>query len=239
MAKKKGSKNYFDLPEEEAVVEYLSSDDPEFRDKIFREKLNAPLNKMVESLIKRYRLMRDDVDIDDLKHETLSHLLTKFDKFKPDKNKKAYSYYGTISVNYLKGELLKYSKRKNMNISYEDISSSIEEDENFAYELDLEEKLEVYDFIPILVDKMEEEIKVNDKLKPNDIKVGYAIIELLTNWEKFIDPEDSTNILNRNKILYFIRESTFLDAKDVRNSLKKFKILYHLVKDDVYGEEED
>jgi len=228
-------KNYFDEPEEKAVIEYLYGD-PANRDKVFNEKLNKPLNKMIESLIKRYRLMRDDISIDDLKNDTLSFLLTKFSKFDPGENKKAYSYYGTISVNYLKAQLLKYSKNKNRYLSYEDISSDLEENERYTYELDIEEKVETFDFIKVLIDKLQLEIETNEKLKPNDIKVGLAVIDLLENWENFIDPEGKSNMLERNKILYYIRETSFLTSKEVRNSLKKFKILYQLIKDDVYND---
>ena len=47
--------------------------------------------------------------------------MTKVDKFKPDKNKKAYSYFGTICKNYLMGQIIKDQKEQNRKISYEDI----------------------------------------------------------------------------------------------------------------------
>ena len=224
---------YFDEKEELAVLEYLYGD-PENRDKVFNEYLNAPLNKMIESLIKRYRLMREDVSIEDLKNDTLSFLLTKFSKFDPEEGKKAYSYYGTISVNYLKSQLEKYSKQKNRSISYEDISSDLEENEKYMYELSIDEKVETIDFIPMISQKIKDEIANNPKLKPNEKKVGHALVEILDNWESMITNTDKSNILARNKILFAIRESTFLTSKEVRNALKKYKVLYMLLKKSVY-----
>lgn len=238
-------KYYFDEPEEQAVREFLTGD-PANRDKVFKDVLYQPLLKMIESLIKRYKKMRADISIEDLITDTLSHVVSKFHKFQEtkkvmdengnivEKKYKAYSYFGTVAHNYLKGQLNLSNKNKIRNLSYEDISSDIEENMKYMYEMDFEEKVETFDFIQILIDKLEEEIKVNEKLKPNDIKVGKSVIDLLKNWENFIDPEDQSNMLNRNKILYYIRETSFLTPKEVRNSLKKFKVLYQLIKSDVY-----
>src|ERR1700753_1070586 len=94
--RKEGSdKNYFGHEEELAVLEYLYGD-PEKKNEVYRTKLKYPFEKMVESIIKKYRLYRDDISIEDLAVDTLSFLITKFDKFNPNNNTKAYSYYGTI-----------------------------------------------------------------------------------------------------------------------------------------------
>ncbi len=233
MPKKSKPTLYFDTEEELAVLEYLYGD-PEKRDKVFNEMLYKPLNKMVESIIKRYRLHREDVSIEDLIHDTLSFLLMKFSKYDPEEGKKAYSYYGTVCKNHLISQLQKYAKEKKRNVSYEDISSDLEEDDKMSYEMEIEKKVEVIDFIPMVSQSIKDEIKNNHKLKPNDIKVGVSIIEILDNWESMIDVDDKSNILARNKILYAIRESTFLTAKEVRNSLKKYKIIYEVLKVSIY-----
>ena len=212
---------------------YLYGESSE-REKIYNEYHKKPLIKMVESLIKRYRWFIDDNSFEDLRDETFSHVLNKYDKFNPTENKKAYSYYGTVAVNYLKAQRIKHSKGKNRDISYEDISSSLEEDGRYIYEMEIEDKIETYDFIKILVEKLKEEIENNDNLKQNDIKVGWSIIELLQNWESLIDPDDKTNMASRNRILYQLRESSFLNSKEVRNALKKYKSLYNVIKNDVY-----
>ena len=226
--------DYFGEREELAVLEYIYGEEAN-RNKIFNEVLNPAFNIMVESLIKRYGLMREDMSIEDLKNDTISFLLTKFTKFRPEENKKAYSYYGTICVNYLKSQLLKHSKQKNRSVSYEDISSDLEEDERYTYEMETDNKLPTFDFIPMIVLKIKEEINVNKKLKTNELKVGWAIIEILENWQVMITNNDKSNILARNKILYQLRETTLLSSKEVRNSLKKYKVIYEILKHDIYG----
>jgi hypothetical protein len=65
--------------------------------------------------------------------------MTKIDKFKPSKEKKAYSYFGTICKNYLMGQILKDQKDTNRKISYEDISTDLENDTDLSYSIDNDE----------------------------------------------------------------------------------------------------
>jgi len=60
--KKKGRKpkqlNYFDVPEELAVVRFLEATTYEERNKIYNDFLKKPLDKMISSIIRRYKLYR-------------------------------------------------------------------------------------------------------------------------------------------------------------------------------------
>jgi hypothetical protein len=68
MAKQRGRKrlstdNYFGPEEEEAVIKFLSSEDQRERDKIYEEYLSSALNKMIESIIRRYKLFRKNIQV--------------------------------------------------------------------------------------------------------------------------------------------------------------------------------
>jgi hypothetical protein len=52
------STNYFDVQEEDAVKEFLLADTIEERNKIYNEFLKKPIEKMVSSIIRRYKLFR-------------------------------------------------------------------------------------------------------------------------------------------------------------------------------------
>ena len=138
--KKKGRKpkqaNYFDVREETAVVKFLLTESSEEKNKIYNEFLRNPLDKMISSIIRRYKLYRKDMDFIEIHTDTHSFLMTKIDKFKPEKGKKAYSYFGTICKNYLMGQIIKDQKETNRKISYEDISSSLENNPEFSYLID-------------------------------------------------------------------------------------------------------
>ena len=85
---------------------------------------------MIESIIRRYKLYRKRETFDELHSDTVSFLMTKVHKFESGLGKKAYSYFGTISKNYILGLLIKDEKYLKLNISYEDISSDLDERED-------------------------------------------------------------------------------------------------------------
>ena len=140
LSKKRGRKtvnvNYFDVREETAVRNFLLAETSEEKNKIYNEFLRGPLDKMISSIIRRYKLYRKDMDFNEIHCDTHSFLMTKVDKFKPSKEKKAYSYFGTICKNYLMGQIIKDQKEINRKVSYEDMSESIEQRPDMMYRID-------------------------------------------------------------------------------------------------------
>jgi hypothetical protein len=238
MLSKKGRKSknemYFGPDEEEAVIKFLESTDDVERNLIFNEWLKAPLDKMIESIIRRYKLYRKGETFDELHSDTVSFLMTKVHKFESGLGKKAYSYFGTISKNYILGLLIKDEKYLKLNISYEDISSDLDEREDLMYELD-EQKFLPDEFISSLIFEIKEDLlnePLNHKLSltENEKKVGYALIDMLENWEKSFESMKGGTRYNKNSVLETMRNYTNLTTKDIRVAMKRFKSLYKLVK---------
>ena len=229
-SKKRGRKavnlNYFDVREETAVRNFLLAESSHEKNKIYNEFLRAPLDKMISSIIRRYKLYRKDMDFNEIHVDTHSFLMTKVDKFKPDKNKKAYSYFGTICKNYLMGQIIKDQKETNRKISYEDISSSLEERPDMSYRID-EDIVESDVIINQYLQELKEFID-SENLNDNEKKLGYALIDLFDNYESIFSGADN-NKFNKNIILLSLREMTNLSTKEIRNSMKKFKKLYSIV----------
>jgi hypothetical protein len=226
--KKNGRKpkqtNYFDVREELAVVNFLSATSFEEKNKIYNEFLRKPLDKMISSIIRRYKLYRKDMDFYEIHIDTHSFLMTKIDKFKPSKEKKAYSYFGTICKNYLMGQIIKDQKDINRKISYEDISSDLENRTEFSYNIDadnLDSEKIIKNFL------VEIDLLLSDKnLSENEVKLGQALYDIFENYEQiFIGT--SNNKFNKNIILLSLREMTNLNTKEIRSSMKKYKVIYH------------
>ena len=112
-------KVYFGEEEERAFVEYVNSSDQSFRDRLFAEKLYFPFTKMIESIIRTYNLFTPDEDFEETFFDTMSFLITKINNFDTTKNKKAYSYCGTICKNYLILKRTQYSKKIQKQVSYD------------------------------------------------------------------------------------------------------------------------
>ena len=230
---KKGEKepvNYFDVREEQAVRQFLIATSTEEKNKIYNEFLRKPLDKMISSIIRRYKLYRKDMDFEEIHVDTHSFLMTKIDKFKPSKEKKAYSYFGTICKNYLMGQIIKDQKEMNRKISYEDISSDLENNYELSYSIDVHEidtNLIIKNFLVKLDVFLE-----NESLSDNEMKLGQALYDLFDNYET-IFLASSNNKFNKNIILLSLRDMTNLSTKEIRGSMKKFKFIYSELLEDM------
>jgi hypothetical protein len=220
---KKAKTNYFDVREEEAVKQYITADTREEKEEIYNKFLREPLDKMIESIIRRYKLYRKDMDYNDVHSDTHSFLMTKVDKFKPAKNKKAYSYFGTICKNYLMGQIQKDQKDMNRKISYEDISQTLENRPDMIYYMEFE-KIDAEKIIDLFLIDLKNYI-TDTKLNENEGKLGYALVDLFDNYGNIFIGNDN-NKFNKNIILLSLREMTNLNTKEIRIYLKKYKSLY-------------
>jgi hypothetical protein len=225
--KKKGRKpkvkNYFAEREENAVREYLTAVTFEEKNRIYNDHLKFPLDKMISSIIRRYKLYRKDMDYEEIHMDTHSFLMTKIDKFKPSKEKKAYSYFGTICKNYLMGQIMKDQKDLNRKISYEDISSDLQNSPDMVYYIDNEE-ITSEEIIKKFKEKLNS-VMEDKKITEQEQKLGEAIAELFENYRNMF-PDSNNNKFNKNVILFELREMTNLSTKEIRASMKRYKKIY-------------
>jgi len=231
--KKKKSNYYFDQKEENALIQYLNTDSQLEKNKIYNEVLKEPFQKMIQSILRRYPTYLGNYTIEEVESFGLVHLLDQMSGFKPDKNKKAFSYLQTIVRNYFIDHSKKNFKNLKINISYEDYQTEINENVKYSYEMESDET-NIRNLINITVNKIEKYINNNDNLKTNELKVGRAVINIFKNWEiLFLEttPEGKynkkiTNKFAKNKILLLLKEQTNLTTKEIRMALKPFRDIY-------------
>ena len=224
MPRPRTQKIYFGEDQEKAVVNYLESTDEAEKNKIFNEYLREPLIIMVESIIRRYKLYRKDMEFEEIHTDTMSFLITKINKFDHTKNTKAYSYFGTICKNYLMGAIQKDTKEQNRQVSYDDISSDFEDSKDLSYVID-EFVIDYSSVITKLTIDLENFIEKEKNITDNERKLGYALLEIFSNFDKIFQVGDG-NKFNKNLILLSLREMTSLSTKEIRVSLKRYRKLY-------------
>jgi len=224
---------YFGPEQEKAVIRFIESKDINERNLIYNEFLKDPINKMVESIIRRYKLYRKGISYEELHADTVSHLIWKSDRFEVGKGKKAYSYYGTICKNYILGLLIKDDKEMKQNTSFDKSSGYLEEREDMTYYLD-DTEYSLDDFINSISLEIQNEldgIEGKKKITENERKVGEALIVILGNWESIFEGMEGGSKYNKNTVLATIRDYTNLTTKDIRVSMRRYKKLYSLIKD--------
>ena len=274
--KPKERKGYFYEREEQAVQDYINETNIEKKNQIFNTILYPAFTKMIESIIRRYKLFVPDEEFEQNFSDTISYLLTKVDHFKPVMtayteckkeegvnytevsayhipnpeegpeyiavwhtdgydglwwtyykkevtHRKAYSYCGTICKNYLMYKCTQYARKRQRNTPYDEVFEEISNSQKFS--TDEEDYTSVAsrlikktaDEIGEMIDNAEE-----NELTPDEIKVGKALINLMTNWEDILQT-DGSNKLRKSSVLYFLREETMMTTKEVRDSMRRYK----------------
>ena len=230
-------KVYFGEEEEKAFVEYVNCTDQTVRDKLFAQKLYYPFTKMIESIIRRYNLFTPDEDFQETFFDTMSFLITKINNFDTSKNKKAYSYCGTICKNYLILKRTQYSKKIQKQISYDLLYPNSENDNRTS--INHEKKAIEFntELINNTISQLQEILLPENcvKLTDNEINIGNALLEMMLNWEEIFNHMGSDKF-NKSCVLQFIRDYTDLPTKDIREGMKRYKDLYVFTKQKLINE---
>ena len=98
--RKKKNNQYFTLDVDDAIEQYNNCDNIRERDRIYVKRIYPAFDKLSENLINTYKCPYIDSSFEDLKHELVSFLTEKLDKFSKESGK-AYSYYTRTGINYL------------------------------------------------------------------------------------------------------------------------------------------
>ncbi len=221
--RRKNSRNYFTQETEDAIVRYNNSSCFDEKSKIYRNEIHYAFFKLTENIIHTFKFYYTEVDkIEHLQQEVIIFLLSKIHLFDPSKGAKAYSYFGTITKNWLIIYNTKNYKKRIKKAPVEDLYK----DETYSYNLEddrVADKLSF--FIDQYVCYVEERF---DEFFPkgNDAQVADAILELFRKRENL-------EIFNKKALYIYIREIMATNGLEVKTP-KITKIagkLYGLFKD--------
>jgi len=220
MAKKRRpkSKNYFTKDTENAIVRYNNEPNSEIRSKIYEREIHYPFFKLTENIIHTFKFYYTEVDeIEHLQHEVITFLLSKIHLFDPSKGAKAYSYFGTITKNYL---IVSNTKNYKKRIDTADIIEA-EESEKFSYQIDDDpSKDPLSEFIDSYVEYCTENI-FELFPKKHDAEIADAILEIFRK-------RSDIDIFNKKALYIYIRE--MVDVKTPKIT-KIANQLYAIFKD--------
>lgn len=237
----KGKKGYWHEAEEDAFVRYINSDNAAEKETIFNTVLRPAFTKMTESIIRRYNLYPPDEDFQETFDDTMSFLMTKIHNFNPDSGYKSYSYCGTIIKNYLIYKINQFTKNQKRNSSYDAYNTEemagITDAIRYSYSNSSAKIAFLNDLMKRTASEIDDIINKTDdnKLTENQVKVGKALIEILTNWEDLF-AQMGSNKFNKSSILLFLKETTLLSTKEIRDAMRSFKSQYYLLKQRIIDE---
>lgn len=98
---------YFGKAIEHAIFQYCNEEDVRIKNQVFTKVVYPALNKLAENVIHNRKFYNYGFqDYTDTKHDLVVHLVERLGKFKPEKGKKAFSYFNQICRNWINAQLL-------------------------------------------------------------------------------------------------------------------------------------
>jgi DNA-directed RNA polymerase specialized sigma subunit len=220
MPRKRSGKHYFTKDHENAILQYVATDDQRLRTELYSEYIGPAFNEMVDKIVYTYKFTNLP-NIEPLKDECKVWLTTILEKYDPNKGSKAFSYFSVITKNWFIHKVKKNTKRAKTEILYDELPKSIENERlvtHNKYHKQREEK-EFWESLWEEIDHWD-----TGNLKENEKKVLEAVKILLNS----ID-EDGM-IYNKKAIYLYLRELTGLNTKQVVNNLNKLRGKYRIFK---------
>ena len=211
------TKLYFTKQHEDAIVEYTSNQDPKIRQHLYRTLIGPAFNEMVNKIVYTYKF-NSLPNIDDLKEECKTWIITVLAKFDPTKGSKAFSYFSVITKNWFIHKVKKVNRQAKKEIFLDDTDEKrdINSKHLMTYN-DYDKTRETTEFWSHLWVEIENWKKL--ELKPNEKKVLEAICILL-------EKPDAIEIFNKKAIYLYAREITGLNTKQVVTNLSRIRKKY-------------
>ena len=217
-------KMYFTGGTEAAIIAYNKSNDMDEREQIYRSSIQAPLDKLAENIINRFKFPYIDGSFEEVKAQVVSFLVLNLHKFTEDKGK-AFSYFSVIAKNYLiLHNNLSYKSEKRMVYFSDKLDdSSIQEELIIDDSVEASENSsDTREFIRIMIEYWDNNLYRIFK-KKRDIEIANAIIQLFRRAE---------NIENFNKkaIYLLVREMTNYRTNYITKVVNKMRthVLRHM-----------
>ena len=215
---------YWGEDQEYAVIEFNTNADMDEKHKVFVDVIEPAFRKLVENIYYTYNFNKILWDREQIEHEVMTHLYEKLSKFDVTKNKKSFSYFGTITKNWM---IQRCNADKNKRFIDDDNQDIIVQNISIhAYEED-EVVRHNEEFINEIIGDFDD-WDAKDNYTRDDFAVLEIVNDILKNYERF-------NIYNKKQLYVYIREATDLPSRKITKSLKKIKMNYFSVREDFIG----
>ena len=213
-AKKGSTRYYFTDKTERAIIRYNNSDNAALRNKIYKEHIDFPFQKLAENIIHTFKFYYFDVSSEDVKHEVVSFLLMNIHKFKEGKGK-AFSYFSIVAKNYL----ILHNNKNYKNYKLHKPVEAMERNQN-DWELERQESDE--EFVKQMLQYWDNNL-TNVFKRQKDIVVADSILELFRRRE-------SIENFNKKALYILVREMTGTKTQHITrivNIMKKYHKSLH------------
>lgn len=210
---------YFTQETEDAIIEYLKTEDPVKRNKIFNEKINYAFYKLSENIIHTFKFYYTEVNsLEELKHELVTVMLEKLHRYQQSQGK-AYSYFGTIIKRYL----IVYNKKNYKKLKEKADVDEIDTDKTITQSLSNSfSEPNLNDIQTLSINEFIEYVETNIDIifpKPKEKKIAEAILEIFRK-------RHSLDILSKKALYIYVHEMADVPTPLITLIIKKLKGIY-------------
>ena len=210
----RSKKQYFTEDTQAVIIAYNNEKNYDLRNKVYKEHIQYPFEKLTENLIHRFKFYYFDYPTKEVQHEVIVHLLEKLDKFTEDKGK-AFSYFSIVAKNWL----ILHNNNNYKNMIRKKGLDVIDKRRNITNEVVKEkEQEELHEFMnqfTIWLSKNKREIVSKER----DVKILESIIEI------FNRRGDIENF-NKKAIYIMIREMSDVKTQYITRVVNIIKSLF-------------
>ena len=215
--KPKTTTTYFTEDTQNAIIEYVMSDDQEHRNNLYNNRIKYAFFKLTQNIIHTFKFYYTDGEsVEDVQQEVIAFLLEKLKLYNPVKGK-AYSYFGTIAKRYL---ILK-NKKNYQKLQDKGDLNEVDEDKKVKEETlhnHYNQDHSLVEFMNLYIQYIDKNLH---KIFPKelDAKTADAIMELFRKREHL-------DIFNKKALYIYIREIIDVDTPQITKITKKLKQIY-------------
>lgn len=181
---------------------------------IYRNEIEEPFAKLVESIFNKYKFSYFDVPYEDVQQRVIHHLVEKIHMYKKSKGK-AFSYFSMIARN----KLIQINN-KNYDRYKEEVRIDKEESEfDIPMEENFEDVIQRDQFFQEMIDHWRNRMS-NMFKKERDIKIADALLQLF-------EKRKTIETFNKKGLYVMIREMTGVErTQHITKVVKKFREEY-------------
>lgn len=196
MPRPRKNKMYFTQDTEDAIIQYNKSENQKFKNKIYKDKIQYPFEKLAENVLNTFKFSYFDVPKEDVQKEVVAILIQKIHMFKEGKGK-AFSYFSIVAKNYLiLNNNSNYKRYKKTDLLSQMPETWNPEDDFY----DRQQGSEFNEFKELMLEYWDKNL-TTVFTKKRDIQIADAILELFRR-SQFIEN------FNKKHLYLLIREMT-------------------------------
>jgi hypothetical protein len=210
-------KVYFTQETENAIVQYINSNDYAEKSKIYEQSIKRPFEKIVEIWIFKLNAWKYTDSYTDLSNDAITFLCERLNKY-IHTNGKAFSYFSVIARNYL----ILFIKKSHQKIKSSVDTEYIDTERNLINEESYKSFVEnIYDFVEEFVKYIDLNLPILFKSQ-KEMLVADSILELFRT-------RDNIENFNKKALYILIRERTGLKTQLITKTVNDFKTIYEIL----------